>query len=594
MTSITLPPGPVPLPPLTVDPAAIRVFAADLLAASAQADDLGTFVAASARIDDWHADAGTAYHEAIRPVGGRADAMSLALRGVSRRADQHAEALAALQERLRTLTTERGHLVATIAGLQQRARAASVEDSAAIQAECDDCARQVRGFDADVRGWTSDLATEEAAMREAFARVLTLDRVEQQYAGVPDQADAALDSRPGAGASPGEVNAWWDSLTREQQWALTAAAPGVIGNLDGVPAWARDAANTVALDRDLADWGYLERLGDLTDDERTWLENARSAREAIETIEAGRDPVTGDRIETVLYLYDPTSFDGDGAIAVAAGDLDTADNVSVVVPGFGTDAESAPYQADRARTLYEAARFLDGSQSNASMFWIGYDAPDNLPWQEGWDAAGVVTEGLATAGGERLADTLDGLRAARDGDPAHLTAIGHSYGSTTAGHAAHDHGIPVDDLVFVGSPGVGGDTNHAQDTGVDPDHVWAGANSRDPIANLGNHGFIHGETVFGAGLGDDPAEDDFGGERFRAESTTRADDPDNAVGLDAFDDHSKYFDHDTESLANISHVVNGNYDAVTRAEHVHDPWYDGVQDPEFDRQPAAPDTDGLP
>ena len=223
------------------------------------------------------------------------------------------------------------------------------------------------------------------------------------------------------------------------------------------------------------------------------------------------------------------------------------------------------------------------------MFWIGYDAPDNMPWDEGWDAAGVVTEEMATRGGERLADTLDGLRASRDGDPAHLTAIGHSYGSTTTGHAAHDHGIPVDDLVFVGSPGVGGDTDNAGDTGVDTDHVWAGANSRDPIANLGNHGWIHGETVFGAGLGDDPAEDDFGANRFRAESTTRADD---SVGLDAFDDHSKYFDHDTEALYNISQIVNGNYDAVEHADHVYDPFYAGVQDPEFDRDPTAPDTDG--
>ena len=288
---------------------------------------------------------------------------------------------------------------------------------------------------------------------------------------------------------------------------------------------------------------------------------------------------------TQLYIYDPTAFDGDGAIAVSAGNLDTADNVAVVVPGFGTDAESAPYQAERALTLYESSRYLDGNQTNASMFWIGYDAPDNLPWDEGWDAAGVLTEQMASNGGERLADTLDGLRASHDGDPAHMTAIGHSYGSTTTGHAAHDHGIPVDDLVFVGSPGVGGDTNNAGDTGVDPDHVWAGANSRDPIADLGNHGWIHGETFFGAGLGDDPAEDDFGADRFQAESTTRG-------GALSFGDHSKYFDHNTESLYNISQVVNGNYDAVQHADHVYDPWYDGPQDPESDRDPTTTVTRG--
>ena len=142
---------------------------------------------------------------------------------------------------------------------------------------------------------------------------------------------------------------------------------------------ARDDANTVALDRDLADWGLLEDRGLLTDDERQWLDNARAADRAIDTIEGRVDPVTGEPIETQLYIYDPSAFDGDGRVAISAGNLDTADNVAVLVPGFGTDAQSAPYQADRAATIYESTRFLDGTQTNATMFWIGYDAPDNLP-----------------------------------------------------------------------------------------------------------------------------------------------------------------------------------------------------------------------
>ena len=92
------------------------------------------------------------------------------------------------------------------------------------------------------------------------------------------------------------------------------------------------------------------------------------------------DPVTGEPIETQLYIYDPSAFDGDGAVAISAGNLDTADNVAVTVPGFGTDGESAPYHAERALTLYESTRYLDPGQTNASMFWIGYDAPDNPPW----------------------------------------------------------------------------------------------------------------------------------------------------------------------------------------------------------------------
>ena len=44
--------------------------------------------------------------------------------------------------------------------------------------------------------------------------------------------------------------------------------------------------------------------------------------------------MTGEPVGSQLYLYDPAAFDGDGAVAVSAGDLDTADNVSVSVPGL--------------------------------------------------------------------------------------------------------------------------------------------------------------------------------------------------------------------------------------------------------------------
>lgn len=582
---VTLPPQPRPVPELTADPGGIRAYAADLLAASAQVDDLGSFVAGGARIPAWSGAAATAYHDAIAPTGRRADAMSLALRGVARRVDQHADTIQELLERRRTLDEERAALVDTIAGLQQRIGTASADEAAALQAESDDCTRRVRGYETELDRWVTDLMAEEEAMRAAFDRVLTLEQVEQRYAGVPDPADEALDAMPGAGAPPADVAAWWEGLTPEQQEAIIAASPGAIGNRDGIPPWARDAANTVALDRDLADWGHLEDLGVLTDDERAWLDNARAAQAAIDEIEGRLDPQTEASVPAQLYVYDPAAFDGDGAVAVAAGDLDTAEHIAVTVPGFGTDGQSADYQANRAGDLYEATRSVDGAGSVATMFWIGYDAPDNLPWEgEGWDGAGVAGESMAAAGGERLADLLDGLRASRDGEPAHLTAIGHSYGSTTTGLAAHDHGIPVDDLVFVGSPGVGGGTDHVSDTGVDPDHVWAGANSRDPIADLGNHGWFHLESgLDGAGLGDDPAEDDFGAIRFQAESTDRPDHLD-------FGQHSLYFDHDTESLHNISHIVAGEYGEVLLADPVTDPWYAGPQDPEWGRDPGAPDT----
>jgi hypothetical protein len=587
MTTVTLPPPPPAVPDLTVDPGGIRTFGSALLAASAQVDDLGSFVAGDARIPHFTGAAGTAYADTIAPIGHRADAMSLALRGVGQRVDVHADTMAQLLERRTDLVSARGHLVDVVRQLQGEVAGLKEADVPEFQGRCDDVTHQVRGLATEIETWQTDVATEEEAMRRAFERVLTLDQVERRYGGVADPADSALATKPGPGASPEEVCAWWNGLTREQQQAIFTAAPGAIGNLDGIPPWARDGANRVSLTRDLGDWGNLDRQGLLTPDEQQWYDNARSAQSALGSMGRGVDPITGEAVKTQLYLYDPMAFDGDGRVAISAGDLDTADNVAVITPGFGTDAGSAGAQGQRALTVYEASRFLDPAKTNATMFWIGYDAPDNPPWEKDGDWSGVTQEGMATEGGARLADTLDGLRASHTGDPAHLTAIGHSYGSTTLGHAAHDHGIPVDDVVFVGSPGVGGDTDSAADTGVDPHHVWAGANSRDPIADLGNHGWVHGETLGGAGLGDDPAEDDFGAIRFEAESTTRADD---AIGLDAFADHSKYFDHDTEALHNIASIVNGDYGDVQQAGHVHDPWYAGPQDPEFDRDATSPQT----
>lgn len=582
MTTVTLPPQPTAMPALVVDPASIRTCAADLLAASAQVDDLGTFVAGDARIGDWTGVGSTAYHGAIAPTGRQSDAMSLALRGVSRRVDAHAEEMQRLDERRTELEQVRSHILQAISFLRQDIEAGEAADAPRLQAEADGLKRQVTSFEDERTTWVTEVSTEETEMNDEFRRVMTLEAVDRRYGGVADPADDALARKPGGGASPAEVKDWWDSLSTEEQQAIIAASPGSIGNLDGIPASARDAANTVSLDRDLADWGSLDP-DLLTDDEKKWLENAGAADDAREEIASHVDPVTGEPLPSQLYAYDPAAFDGDGMIAIAAGDLDTADNVAVTVPGLGTDGGSAAYLADRAATINEAARTLDGGQTNATLAWIGYDAPDNLPWNGGFDAGGVLSEDMAEAGGERLSDTIDGLRAGRDGDPAHLSVIGHSYGSTTTGLGAHGDGLDVDDIVVVGSPGLGGDTNNASDLGIDTDHVWAGANSNDPVADLGNNGAIHLETLGGAGLGDNPVEDDFGANRFGAESTTRG-------GLNPFADHSKYFDHDTESLHNIGQIVNGNYDAVQGADHVHDPWLGGPEDPEADREPTAPNT----
>ncbi len=594
MSVVRLPPRPQPLPVLEADPGLIRTYGEQMLAASAQVDDLGTFVAGAARIDDWYGQGGTAYAVAIRPLGRQADAMSLALRGVGQRVLGHADEMHHLLERHDDLAERRVAILRDLEWLRAEAASVTEADVASVQAEADLAAARGQDWETDRTRWSVQVAAEEAEMMRAFARVLTLRQVTRHYDGTADPADDAVAGKPPPGSDPEAVHGWWISLTRAQRRAIIGATPGAIGNLDGIPASVRDLANTIRLDRDLAALGERERAGVLTDDEHRLLDNVRAADEARHTIEDSRDPVTGDPVETSVYVYDPGAFGGDGGVAIAAGDPDTADNVAVTVPGFGTDASNAGYLADRTVDMYEAARTLDPDATNATMFWIGYDAPDNMPFthDSDGDAAGVLREGFATAGGRRLSDLIDGMRAGRHGDAAHLAVVGHSYGSTTVGHGAYDHGLAADDIVVVGSPGLGSDVDSADDLGVDPSHVWAGANSHDPVAYVADDGALNGSAVNGSGLGNDPVEDDFGAHRFEAESTTRDDQLEVGGHQFSIGDHTKYFDHDTESLHNITEVVNGNYEAVQGAGHVHDPIFGGPHDPEVSRIPTTPDTDG--
>jgi pimeloyl-ACP methyl ester carboxylesterase len=214
------------------------------------------------------------------------------------------------------------------------------------------------------------------------------------------------------------------------------------------------------------------------------------------------------------------------------------------------------------------------------MMWLGYDAPDSF-----YDTA-TLTEGRAEDGGGRFADTIDGLRASRPYDSAHVTAIGHSYGSTTVAHAATDHHIDVDDVVLVGSPGAGGGTDNAGDLGIGSDHVWVGRNSEDLVATLGDHGWVNPGNLTGVGLGNDPSEDDFGANRFQAEDIDRSG-WHRGVGQ-----HGNYFRSDSESLYNIGRVVDGQGGDVNAADHTYDPFIGGPEDPETDRGPTY-DEDGL-
>ena len=118
--------------------------------------------------------------------------------------------------------------------------------------------------------------------------------------------------------------------------------------------------------------------------------------------------------------------------------------------------------------------------SVSTIAWIGYDPPQISGLTDlagGW---AVSHDDVARAGAHDLADFYDGLQAAHQGEPAHLTAIGHSYGSLTTGLALQEPGSHgVSDAVFYGSPGI--EASSAQQLQLSPGHVYTMETPDDPI-----------------------------------------------------------------------------------------------------------------
>src|SRR5690606_15220088 len=105
---------------------------------------------------------------------------------------------------------------------------------------------------------------------------------------------------------------------------------------------------------------------------------------------------------------------------------------------------------------------LDPNADTAVIAWLGYDAPDELH--------NAVSKGYAENATDDLRSFQSGLAITHEDDSLHRTVVGHSYGSTVVGFTARGDGLPTENVIFVGSPGVGMD--HATElNGVSPDHV---------------------------------------------------------------------------------------------------------------------------
>lgn len=291
-------------------------------------------------------------------------------------------------------------------------------------------------------------------------------------------------------ADPVAVHDFLTTASEAERGTLVAEYPGVLGNLDGAPVALRYAANQAAMRA--AGPPYADHTGQ-------------------------------------FLLFDPR--DG-GRIAEVFGDLATADRIAVLVPGAGDSGDnfwtgvggrSYRSPAVQAANLYRsAAGYGPAAGRFAVIAWLGYQPPSGV------DTA-AAREDRAQAGAVALRRFLAGLLAV---DPhATIALLGHSYGSTVVGVAAHLLPSQVTDIAVFGSPGMGVDNVAQLRTTA---RVWAGQSSQDWIR------WIPGVRVLGLGHGTKPVDPSFGARIF---------------GTGGVADHDHYLSPGTESLANLTRIA---------------------------------------
>ncbi len=407
------------------------------------------------------------------------------------------------------------------------------------------------GYDNVLRSYAGALTKIPPGFEESARTDCGWDRAAQR-AG----AGGALPPVPPPGSDPKAVADWWKSLSKEQQDALKNTKYQELGQLRGLPADVLDYANRKRIPEDAARFNaekdqLKQQLADRArelgvdpnsaegqralrndaqgsqlmsqyDDAARRAKNADNAVGALKT--AGDLSTANGKQAYVLYWSPDGAGAKEGSLAVAYGNPDTAKNLAVCVPGTTSGLDG--FSQEQAAQL-SAKMGPDG----AAIQWLGYDAPE-------FSLGQVDDPAQAKEGGAILAKDVDGYRTANPN--AHVTVIGHSYGSTVVGYSAMDNGLKADDIAFVGSPGVG--ASNVDQLSAGRGHVYVGGTEHDPVIQATSGDWF---TKDGSSTG--PYDSSFGAKTFGTSGEA-------GIGHA----HSSYYDKGSESLDNLAKIANGH------------------------------------
>jgi hypothetical protein len=429
----------------------------------------------------------------------------------------------------------------------------------------------------------------------------------------PDVSGFAPSKRILAGTAE-EVREWWDSLTPDQQRALIAAMPLVIGNLNGVPLAFRARANQINIRNEIARLeaevarldaqiaaarstgtgeslgarlaridqlraqrdtaasalasyrGYLN-LDDAPDDVRKRLryeydENGLPTRERTDVQIVAFNPDTS----TIATYYGP--FDANGDIP------DWVRNVAVHSPGTTTRMDDFQRTDQTVYNLYNAAnqrRAGDGSGGpTAIIAWAGGVYPATIPE--------AISSSYERDLGPKMRSFVEGVRVPAGSD---LTVTGHSYGGTVVASAERS-GLRADRILYVSAAGLGQGVDSVAEfpsTRNTPHYTLMARN--DGVVGLIQKNFVHGASAL------------HDGQVIRLETgfqdaTDRSSGTIEDTGLK--DAHSAVYLEGSTSFDNIVGVITGTRvelfaeDDTTGNRYGGVTWVDGIKHPDYEPQ----------
>ncbi|WP_405743796.1 alpha/beta hydrolase family protein [Streptomyces sp. NBC_01525] len=334
------------------------------------------------------------------------------------------------------------------------------------------------------------------------------------------------------------VKKYFSGLSRAEQAALAAADPELVGNLDGVPSEIRFAANRMEIQEAFnEESAYLK---DLAKDDPRYLRTKKRvdtlrrfmSPRVMEKKDPGGRRVTVEVPRQFLVfdahygtVGDPKSASfADGRVAEVVGDLENAKKVLLRVPGVTSRLDGFDEFAQGGYDLVRAGYGKVEDPDTAVISWQGYDAPE---YGDSLDPEKAV------AGGKDLAEFRSGISVNLRKD-ARVDIFAHSYGTLVTAKAIQSGLKNVDNIVFMGSPGLGPGINSVADLHMPGTKFYAMRAPEDFVSYTEGHG-------------KDPA--DFKG-------ITR-------LATDRSHRHSEYYKEDSESMNNLQRILFGDTEALT-------------------------------